>query len=236
MQLHCRSGEHKPLVPEVALLFLLLGALPLHYLPQLLNDASYADPGAILDHKIPHIAASLVVLGAPGLASWGLDAGWRGLASLLSGPSIPALAIPSPSASTSQALQVLNASAASYAAQMEGAAVVPPAQPFYKLAYGYLPLVWAGTLAYYLPLLLLEGGHILPTVFETFHLSPPDWIPSLEANKDVVTFLQGSSLITGAGLSLGLLRRISAQPWKVVAPQYAFILVCMAELWHLFLY
>lgn len=35
-------------------------------------------------------------------------------------------------------------------------------QPFVEACYGYLPLVWAGTLAHYLESLLTEAGRILP--------------------------------------------------------------------------
>ncbi len=37
-----------------------------------------------------------------------------------------------------------------------------PPQKFLQLAYGYLPLVWAGTLTHYLPAFLLQAGRILP--------------------------------------------------------------------------
>ena len=37
-----------------------------------------------------------------------------------------------------------------------------PPQAFLQLAYGYLPLVWAGTLTHYLPAFLLQAGRILP--------------------------------------------------------------------------
>lgn len=35
-------------------------------------------------------------------------------------------------------------------------------KPFLELAYGYMPLVWAGTLAHYLLPFLGEAGRILP--------------------------------------------------------------------------
>lgn len=35
-------------------------------------------------------------------------------------------------------------------------------KPFLELAYGYMPLVWAGTLAHYLLPFLSEAGRILP--------------------------------------------------------------------------
>jgi len=34
--------------------------------------------------------------------------------------------------------------------------------PWVELAYGWLPAVWASTLAYYLPFLMQEGGNLLP--------------------------------------------------------------------------
>ena len=50
-----------------------------------------------------------------------------------------------------------------------------PPQAFLQLAYGYLPVVWAGTLTHYLPAFLLQAGRILPVsllqCFGTRHLS-----------------------------------------------------------------
>ena len=63
---------------------------------------------------------------------------------------------------------------------------------FVKLAYGYLPLVWAANLAHYLRLGLQEGGRIIPVSLATFGSSGanlPVWI----AHPAVVAFLQGSN-------------------------------------------
>jgi hypothetical protein len=37
----------------------------------------------------------------------------------------------------------------------------PKLRPFVELAYGYLPLVWAGTLAHHSKYFLEEGGHVV---------------------------------------------------------------------------
>lgn len=70
------------------------------------------------------------------------------------------------SGALSRALGVLRSAQA--AAVAEAATTVAQAeaqggvQPFVESAYGYLPLVWAATLAHYLDLFLFEAGHILP--------------------------------------------------------------------------
>ena len=189
-----------------------------------------------MNHKIPHIAVSALVLAIPGLTAWGIDGAWRGLAKLLQPSPIMAMPGVSTSDSAKRSINILNSSTASYAAQMSGSYVVPPAQPFYKLAYGYLPLVWAGTLAYYLPFLFLEGGHILPVAFQTFGIDAPGWVPAFEATQSVSSFLQGGLLLMGGVLSLGLLRRVAAQPWKVIAPQCACMILFTGGLWHLFIH
>ena len=49
------------------------------------------------------------------------------------------------------------------------AAETPPA-PFLKLAYSYMPLVWAISLAFWLDIFLSEGGTLLPV-----RLLPYSW-------------------------------------------------------------
>jgi hypothetical protein len=55
-------------------------------------------------------------------------------------------------------------------------------KPFLELAYGYMPLVWAGTLSHYLLPLLSEAGRILPV-----RASPPDSSPSETPAQSLMT-------------------------------------------------
>jgi hypothetical protein len=50
---------------------------------------------------------------------------------------------------------------------------------------GYLPLVWAGTLAYYLDYALEEAGLILPVAAATFGIEPPAWLPTFAVDPVV---------------------------------------------------
>jgi polyferredoxin len=237
------SGEHTALRAEVALMFLLLGAVYVHDLPHVLMQFGWMDPVSITNARLPHIAASAVVLALPGSIAVGADALWRVAADVLRPSAAQAVLQPASGASAmlsggknvaeSKAIAVLNAAAGSYASQEAGAMVIAPSKPFYEIAYGFLPMVWTATLAWYLPLLLLEGGHVLPVAFRTVWLEPPAWVPSYTANPAVVTFLQGGFLLFGAALSLGLTRRVAAQPWKVIIPHCLCIVAFTAELWYL---
>ena len=46
---------------------------------------------------------------------------------------------------------------------------------------------------------------------------------------------QGTSLLSGAGLSLLLTRKLGARPWMLLAPQCAGVCLFTAELWALLL-
>lgn len=105
-------------------------------------------------------------------------------------------------------------------------------RPFLELAYGYLPLVWAGTLAYYLDNAFEEAGLILPVAASTFGLDAT-WLPAFVVDPLVTEFLQGSTLLFGAGLSAVLTRKLGAQPWRRLAPQLLLITLFTAELWTL---
>lgn len=108
-------------------------------------------------------------------------------------------------------------------------------RPFVELAYGYLPLVWAGTLAYYLDNALEEAGLILPVTVATFGIRVPEWLPTFVVAPVVTEFLQGSTLLFGAALSLILTRKLGARPWRQLWPQCALICAFTAELWTLIL-
>ena len=234
------DASHTPLAAEVCLMFMLLGSVYLHDLPQFLIDLGI-EPATVMTGKPEHIAVSIAMLAVPGIVAWGADAGWRTLAAAtrpataltpqLSGASSGSSVDPA----AARAISLLQNAAGSYSAQQVGATIQAPAKSFVDLSYGYLPLVWAGTLAYYLENGLTEAGRILPVAALTFGLTPPAWLPVIEAPQDVVSFLQGVSLVAGAALSLGMTRRIAGQPWKVVLPQCAVIVGFTAGLWHLIL-
>ncbi|EFN59248.1 hypothetical protein CHLNCDRAFT_56815 [Chlorella variabilis] len=180
--------------------------------------------------QLPHILTSMVFLALPGAIAWGVDTLWRAT-------------LPKPSQQPTQLLSV-------FAAALEGSAgtggganeagslakpVQKPAQllrPFTELAYGYLPLVWAGTLAYYEDALFEEAGLILPVAATTFGLDMP-WLPTFVVAPVVTEFLQGSTLLFGCVLSLALTRKLGARPWSQLVPQCALIGLFTAELYHL---
>ena len=105
---------------------------------------------------------------------------------------------------------------------------------FVELAYGYLPLVLAANLAYYLQLGLHEAGTIIPVTFATFGLSTvglPVWV----AHPAVIAFLQGVTLLIGLLASVVLLQNIAKQPWRKLLPEYCCSLVLTILLWNLIL-
>jgi hypothetical protein len=94
---------------------------------------------------------------------------------------------------------------------------------FTELAYGFLPLVLAGNLAYYLQLFLGEAGKILPVTLATFGLSGIE-MPILVAHPAVISFLQGITLIIGALCGIILTQKIAKQPFRFLLPQHLTIL------------
>ncbi len=248
------DGTHTVIGAEVALMFMLLGAVYLHDLPLLLIDLDI-DSYTIFNNQLIHILASIVVMAIPGFVAWGADAGWRSLAAFslaqvsnnnsAAASSMPQLAPITTSTSpnttsmdpaSARAISLLQSAAGSYTAQQVNAPIQAPIKPFVDLAYGYLPMVWAGTLAYYLRYGLTEAGRILPVTAATFGVEHvPKWVPVIEAPQEVVAFLQGSTLLFGAGAALIMTRRIAGQPWKTVVPQCGLIIGFTAALWHLIL-
>ena len=68
----------------------------------------------------------------------------------------------------------------------------------------------------------------------TFGLEePPSWLPTYTADFAVTSFLQGSTLLFGAALSLVLTRRLGGVPWRLLLPQCGLIFLFTAELWEL---
>jgi len=229
------GGSHIPIPAESALMFMLLGAVYLHDLPTLIQDTGLESIVPELKIDPTHIALSLGVLAMPGIMAYGVDSAWRFLAlGLLRWykPEISkAYARP---AHANAAVATLDRAAASYAVQQSGLPIAAPAKSFLELSYGYLPLVWGGTLAYYLRPFLTEAGRIAPVAVETFGLhglvNANGW--TIVAPLDVVAFLQGATLLGSTFLSLGMLRRIAGQPWRVIIHHCFLCCVFGAELWH----
>ncbi len=101
---------------------------------------------------------------------------------------------------------------------------------FLELAYGYLPLVLAGNLAYYLPLGLGEAGRLGPVSLATWGLSGAGW-PVLVAHPAAITFLQGTVLLLGSGLAVILTQKIARQPLMRLWPQHAAIATVAVSFW-----
>jgi hypothetical protein len=116
-----------------------------------------------------------------------------------------------------------------------------PRRTFVELAYGFLPLVLFASLAHYLLLGLGEAGQILPVFWATWGLpigeSSAAWQVSAVAiaHPAVIAFLQGTSLIAGALLSIVLTQKIGRQSWRHLIPQHATTLGLTFCLWQLIL-
>jgi len=105
-------------------------------------------------------------------------------------------------------------------------------RPFIELAYGYLPLVLGGSLAYYLRLGLGEAGQILPVAWATFGYSG-EGLPLLVAHPAVITFLQGATLIFSVLLTVILTQKIARQPLQMLLPQHLGAIALGASLWSI---
>ena len=58
-------------------------------------------------------------------------------------------------------------------------------------------------------------------------------IPYYAAHPAVVSFLQGSTLVFSAALSLALLRKLGGVPWINITPHVLIVLAVTAEVWRL---
>jgi transcriptional regulator with AAA-type ATPase domain/NAD-dependent dihydropyrimidine dehydrogenase PreA subunit len=178
---------HKPSYDELALLFLLFGAILLHRLPEISQQYHLDLP---LDNFAIHAAVSMVALLIP-----------AAIALLFH-----------------QLIRFSNQSCKSTS--------------FLLLAYGYLPLVWGGSIAHYLRLGLTEMGRVVPVTFATF-----GWVgqgfPIAVADAAVIAFLQAVALITGFWLSVILTQKIARQPFLKLLPQHvaSFAIGCL--LWQI---
>jgi len=111
-------------------------------------------------------------------------------------------------------------------------AVLPKPRGFVELAYGYLPLVLAANLAHYLHLGLTEAGRVLPVSALTFGLADGG-LPVVTAHPAVIAFLQGTTLVAGALLSIALLQQIARQPLRTLLPQHLATLLLCASVWEI---
>lgn len=59
------------------------------------------------------------------------------------------------------------------------------------------------------------------------------WMPALEPHPVVISFLQHSTLLAGAGLSALLTLKLTSKPWTTWLPYPATIAAFTAELWYL---
>ncbi|MBD3880949.1 sigma 54-interacting transcriptional regulator [Phormidium tenue FACHB-886] len=182
---------HTPTYAEVALLFLMFGAVFLHRLPEISTK-----------------------LGGFPLSNFGIHAGL----------SVLALLVPSAIAQLAQALSRLYSS-------------MPKPHTFKTLAYGYLPLVLGGNLAHFLRLGLTEMGRVIPVTLATFGLSGMS-IAGLQplaivADPAVISFLQGTTLVVTALLSILLTQKIARQPLRVLFPQHLATLGLTTLMWQI---
>lgn len=174
-------------------------------------EAQFGVDPALLSHNLPHILASIGIMAVPGLMAWGSDAVMRLAFEHKPLPAVAAAttaeaaaAVPAPArgprksprggmgAANGMALAAtatVAAAAGTTTTAATTAAATKPIVPFLSLSYGYLPLVWAATLAHYLPNFLEEAGLILPVTAATFGLNGAG-LPSFVADHAVTEFLQ----------------------------------------------
>jgi transcriptional regulator with AAA-type ATPase domain/NAD-dependent dihydropyrimidine dehydrogenase PreA subunit len=187
---------HVPHYYEVALLFLLLGGIYLHRLPELNQLLGL---GVDLDRFLPHLLLSIAVLIIPVLLPLFAYALMQGIYQLGRRVTLPW-----------QICKPLN---------------------FITLAYGYLPLVWGGSLAHYSRLGLQEGGRIIPVTFATFGQNG-DNLPSFVADPAVISFLQGLTLIFTFLVTMFVTQKIAKRPIKFLIPQHLASLGLTVSLWY----
>lgn len=204
------GANHRASLEEVLLMFLLLGAVGVHHLPSLmhlLGGGRQEDAAAQLrDSFATHAALTALALAAPAALAAGADA----VASWLGVAPQPRGAAPRPSP-------------------------LPTAAPFVRLAYGWLPLVWAASLAHHGRVFGEEAGSVLLAGADFVGVSQ-DGVPHAQLVPQVVAFLQWVLLVGGGGASTLLTIEIGRQAEVSrarVAAQCAGIFVTGALLWPL---
>ena len=225
-------AAHEATHAELGMLFMLLGAVGVHHLPAVaaqfgvLGDGAWVGVAAAPSFLSWHAAAAAAAMLAPWALVYGLDTAGR---AWLSTERAAAGGSPSSTSSTP-----VSYSASPALARAAAAAAGQPA-PFIRLAYGYLPLTWAATLAHYEESALREAGTVGRVFVEGLPggLLPASSLPVFIADPAVVTFVQGATLLTGLALGLGLTRKIGGRPWKDIGLQCAGMVAVTAELWWL---
>ncbi|SRR5579883_842352 len=194
---------HVPRSYEVALLFLLLGGVYLHRLPEL---QSWLGLQLDITQFLPHLGLSFLALILPAFVIFAA----YGLMSLGD--------------------FTFNRFAWAHKDAAGRVKFSRKHRPFVELAYGYLPLVLGGNLAHYLRLGLGEGGRILPIAFATFGLQG-EQLPILVAHPAVIDFLQGVTLIFAVLLTVVLTQKIARQPMRSLFWQHLAAILLGASMW-----
>ncbi|MDY6940377.1 MAG: sigma 54-interacting transcriptional regulator [Cyanobacteriota bacterium] len=109
-------------------------------------------------------------------------------------------------------------------------AQIPQPRSFLGLAYGFLPLVWGGSLAHYLDLGLTEAGRIVPVTVATFGF-PAEGLPVWVAHPAVIAFLQGTTIAFSVLLSVVLTQKIARRSFRFLFPQHLGTLALGIGLW-----
>ncbi len=186
---------HIPHMYEVALLFLLLGGVYLHRLPEIDRLLGlHID----LTQFLPHLGLSIVAISLPAVIPFLAYGVMQGLYQLGKLEFIPFK-------------------------------ICKPL-PFIDLAYGYLPLVLGGNLAYYLKMGLEESGQIIPVTFATFGQISHN-LPSFIAHPAVTTFLQATTLIISLLVTFFLTQKIAKRPIRSIIPQHLASVFLVMTLW-----
>lgn len=178
---------HTPAPAEVALLFLLLGAVFLHRLPEIVAHLGWA---VDLENFVTHATLSTGILLIPGAIAFFCH----------------------------QIIRILRSSN-------------PKPFDFVVLSYGYLPLVLGANIAHYLRLGLTEMGQVVPVTFATLGISGFQ-APAIAADPAVIAFLQGTTLLATALLSLLLTQKIARQPFGSLVPQHLAMMGFTVLLWQ----
>ncbi len=195
---------HVPHNYEVALLFLLLGGVYLHRLPEI--------------QKVMKLQLDLTNF-------------WRHSELSLLALIIP-VTIPFGAYGLMQVFYHLNCYIRKTKSQSRNAEIrnIIKPKPFLELAYGYLPLVLGGSLAHYLRLGLNEAGRILPVTFATLGLNGAS-LPIIIAHPAVIAFLQGTTLILSTLLTVLLTQKIARQSWYCLLWQHLAAISLAVSMW-----
>lgn len=241
---------HQESAAELWLMFMLLGAVAVHHLPAVaaqfgLSSAFIAanltpHEGLAASFLSWHALATAALLAAPAGIVWGMDFLWRA--------GYEALAASSSSAGGSKrefAALLASASSSSSSAPSPSTSSTTPAfltrlpPRLTRVAYAYLPLTWAATLAHYEEWGLREAGtvaRVFARSLEDAALLPhslAELVPAPAADPAVVDFLQGATLLLGFAGAAAFTRRLGARPWAQLVPQLVGIALVTAELWYL---